>query len=161
MPQAGNGAMLRYCLTAGALGAGWFPVLLVPAATRAWLLSDVPQGLGCLVAASVVVAVACRRFIGGAGTLREHLVRAALLPYLGCLVFLGMCVGLMWARTLLFGGLANLHDSLSLFVMGTTAAALSCYVVVPYGLLCQYVMSTVARSGSPDARHVTAPRPPR
>jgi hypothetical protein len=96
--------------------------------------------------ASVLVAELCRRYIGNADTLGEHLVRATLLPYLGCLMFLTFVAALMWARTLWFGGLANLHDTLSLYGMGLLAAVLSCLVVVPYGLLCQYVMSAAARS---------------
>ena len=36
----------------------------------------------------------------------------------------------------LFGGLANLHDTLSLYVMGLTATAISFYVVIPYDLAC-------------------------
>ena len=138
--------MLRYCSTAGGLGVGWFVVLLIPGMTREWLLADRWQSLACLVASSVLVAVAFRRFIGGAATLGEHLVRAAVVPYLGCLVFLSLWAALLWARTLLYGGLANLHDTLSLYVMGMTAATLSFFVVIPYGLLCQYVMSSVPYS---------------
>jgi hypothetical protein len=138
--------MLRYCLAAGALGLGWFVVLLLPGATRGWLLADVWQNLGCLVITSVCVAVVCRRFIGSAGTPWDHVVRAIVIPYLGCLVFLTLAAALLWARSLLHGGLANLHDTLSLYAMGMTAAAVSFLVVIPYGLLCQYVMHRLSRS---------------
>ena len=60
----------------------------------------------------------------------------------GCFVFLTLWATLLWAPTLVFGGLANLHDTLSLYVMGLTATAISFYVVIPYGLACQYVMKS-------------------
>lgn len=49
--------MLRYASTAGALGLGWFAVLLIPGLTREWLLDNVPQNVACLTVASVVVAL--------------------------------------------------------------------------------------------------------
>ncbi len=138
--------MLRYCSTAGALGVGWFVVLLLSGITREWLLSNIWQNLACLVVASILVALVCREFIGRAETLGEQLLRAVVIPYLGCLVFLSLSAALLWARTFMFGGLANLHDTLSLYVMGMTAAAVSFFVVIPYGLLCQYVMSSAIES---------------
>ena len=140
--------MIRYYSTAAVLGAGWFPVLLIPHITREWLLADVPQNLGCLVAASIIVASACRRFILRADTLSEHLVRATAMPYLGCIVFLSITAGILWARSILSGGLANLHDTVSLYVMGLTATTVSLLVVIPYGLLCQYVLKSVSASAS-------------
>jgi hypothetical protein len=136
----------RYCLTAGSLGLGWFVALLIPGVTRGWLLANVWQNLGCLVLASVCVALMCRTHIGNAVTLWDHLVRAAVIPYLGCLVFLTLSAALLWGRSLLHGGLANLHDTVSLYAMGMTAAAVSFFVVIPYGLLCQYVMHAASRS---------------
>jgi hypothetical protein len=140
--------MLRYCAVAGGLGLGWFVVLLVPSITRGWLLENVWQNLACLAGASVIVAVWCRRFIAAAETLSDHVVRGAALPYLGCVVFLSLWAASFWARTLLFGGLANVHDTLSLYVMGLTAAAISFLVVIPYGLLCQYVMHSAVQSSA-------------
>ncbi len=134
--------MLRYCTTAAALGAGWFGVLLVPGMTRQWLLADIGKNLGCLVVASVVIAVVCRGFIGSADTLGSRLLRAVVVPFLGCFVFLTLWTTLLWVPSLVFGGLANLRDTLSLYVMGLTATAISFYVVVPYGLACQYVMKS-------------------
>jgi uncharacterized membrane protein YhdT len=144
--------MLRYCATAAGLGAGWFVALLIPGMTRGWLLADTWQNLACLVVASVLVAVSCRRFIGRAESFSDHLVRAAVMPYLGCLVFLTLWAALLWARTLVFGGLANLHDTLSLYVMGLMAVTLACFVVVPYGLFCQYVMNPLANSSGTGLR---------
>jgi hypothetical protein len=60
------------------------------------------------------------------------------------LIYLSVVTAWIWIRQLLFGGLANLHDTLSLYAMGLTAALLACFVVVPFGLACQYVMSAAA-----------------
>lgn len=138
--------MLKYCAAAGALGIGWFVVLLLPAVTREWLLADTFQNLGCLVVASVIVALMCRKFIRNADTFGDHLVRATVVPYLGCFMYLSLWAGLLWIRSFVYGGLANLHDTLSLYVMGLTATAVSFFVVIPYGLLCQYVMKSVSNA---------------
>ena len=128
-------------MTAGVLGLGWFLVLLIPGITRTWLLSSVGMNIVCLIAASVFVALVFRPFIDRAETFTEHLLRAAVIPLVGCFVFLSLWNAALWGRTLLFGGLANIHDTLSLYVMGMLATVVSCLVVIPYGLLCQYVMS--------------------
>ena len=138
--------MLKYCAAAAILGCGWFVVLQVPAVTREWLLADVFKNLGCLIVASIIVALAARKFISSADTFGQHLLRAAVIPYLGCVVYLSLSVGLIWLQTVLYGGLANLHDTLSLYVMGLSAAAVSFFVVIPYGLLCQYAMSSVSNT---------------
>lgn len=139
---------MRYGRTAAVLGVGWYLVLLIPGVTREWLLGDVPQNLVCLVIASVFVAVACRRFIGEADSLGADVVRAIALPYLGAVVFLSLTAAILWRRSVMIGGLANLHDTVSLYVMGLVATTLSFYVVVPYGLLCQYVMRAVSMERS-------------
>ncbi len=139
---------MRYGLTAAALGVGWFIFLLVPRITREFLLADSLPNLAWLIVASVIVALACRRFIDRADTLGDHLLRAAVIPYLGCVVFLTLVAASLWARSFLFGGLANLHDTASLYVMGLTATTLSLFVVVPYGLLCQYVMNSISGSAA-------------
>ena len=138
--------MLKYCAAAGALGIRWLVVLLIPSVTREWLLADGFKNLGCLSVASIIVAFAARKFISSADSFSEHLLRAAVIPYLGCLVYLSLSAGLIWLHTFLYGGLANLHDTLSLYVMGFTAAAVAFVVVIPYGVLCQYVMRSVSNN---------------
>jgi hypothetical protein len=133
-------------LTACALGAGWFVVLLIPGLTRGWLLADPWLNLGCLATASACVAVAWRRFIADADTLGAHLVRAVVIPYGGCLVFLTLLAAVFWGRALLDGEPMTVHDTASLYVSGVSAAAVSFFVVIPYGLLCQYVMSAASRA---------------
>ena len=117
---------MRYGFTAAALGVGWFFVLLIPRITREWLLGDVLQNLACLMVASVIVALVCREFIDRAETLGAHMVRAVVIPYLGCIVFLSLAAAMLWARSIWYGGLANLHDTVSLYVMGLTATTLFC-----------------------------------
>jgi hypothetical protein len=94
----------------------------------------------------IIVAFAARKFISSADSFGEHLLRASVIPYLGCLVYLSLSAGLIWLNTFIYGGLANLHDTLSLYVMGLTAAAVTFFVVIPYGLLCQYTMSSVSNT---------------
>ena len=138
--------MLKYCAVAGALGCGWFIVLLISGVTREWLLANIFQNLVCLILASIIVALTARKFISSAETFSENLLRATVIPYLGCLVYISLSAGLLWLDTFLYGGLANVHDTLSLYVMGLTAAAVSFFVVIPYGLLCQYVMKRVSNT---------------
>ncbi len=78
-----------------------------------------------------------------------------MIPYVDLSVS-DLWAALLWSRTLLYGGLANnLHDTLSyLYLMGMVAVTVSFFVVIPYGLLCQYVMNAVAHSRS-DAHSVT------
>ena len=63
---------------------------------------DLFQNLGCLVLASVIVTFAARRFISSADTIGEHLLRAAVIPYLGCLVYISLSAGLIWLHTFLY-----------------------------------------------------------
>jgi hypothetical protein len=138
--------MLKYSAAAAALGCGWFVVLLIPSVTREWLLAGVFKNLGCLVVASIIVALVARKFISSADSFGDHLLRATVIPYLGCLVYLSLSVGLIWLNTFLYGGLANLHDTVSLYVMGLSATGVSFFVVIPFGLLCQYAMSSVSHT---------------
>ena len=55
--------MLKYYAAAGVLGCGWFVALLLPGVTREWLLADIFQNLACLVVASIILALATRKFI--------------------------------------------------------------------------------------------------
>ena len=125
--------MLKYCAAAAILGCGWFVVLLVPSVTREWLLTDVFKNLGCLVVASIIVALAARKFISSADSFGEHLLRAAgnSLSGLSCLHKFFRRTNLV--TTFLYGGLANLHDTLSLYVIGFTAAAVAFVVVSRMG----------------------------
>ena len=136
----------KYFLTAGALGLGWFVVLLIPSITREWLLENSFQNLLYLIIASVLTALIGRKYIDRAENLGGYFWRAVLMPYLGCILFLTIWNLIFWTKTLIFGGLANAHDTWSLYVMGLTAVTFSLYVVVPYGFFCQYTMQKISFS---------------
>ena len=55
------------------------------------------SGVWFLLASSV--ALAARTFIGSADTFGGHLLRATVIPYLGCLVYLSLSAGLLWLQT--------------------------------------------------------------
>jgi hypothetical protein len=137
---------LRYVITAALLGLGWYAVLLVPPWTRDWLRQDrnwtgIPLNGALLMVTSVVVAWAFRRFIAGAQDFRQHLLRAAVMPYAGCVVYLTLWNAVAWTSDLSHGVRGSVHDSLVIYPWGLAYALIACFVVVPYGLACQYAMS--------------------
>jgi hypothetical protein len=133
----------KYFLTAGALGLGWFVVLLIPSMTRQWLVEDVFLNIVFLIIASVLVAILSRKYISRSESMGGNFIRAMLLPYLGTILFLTMWNLVSWGKTWLFGGLANLHDTFSLYYMGLISVTVSLYVVIPYGIFCQYTMQRI------------------
>lgn len=140
-PSRRSSGLWLYALVAALLGAGWYPVLSIPDVTGDFLSETPGRSVVCLMAASVAVALWFRRFIFSADSFKGHLLRGAVLPYAGCLMYLALWAAWWWIQDLLFGGLANLHDTGSLFVMGITAAAVSFLVVIPYGLACQIALN--------------------
>ena len=138
--------MIRYFTIAGGLGFGWFFVLLIPNNTRGWFLQEVPWSIGLLVSSGVIAAFAFRGFIRTARTFQEHLWRAITIPYAACAFYLTLWSAKLWIHDLIFGGLANLHDTIALYFWGLLSAAWAFPVVIPFGLVCQYVMNWVANS---------------
>ncbi len=135
----------RYIITAALLGAGWFLVLLIPGTTRGWLLGGPGSSFILLVVTAVLIATVFRRYILRAETFGQRLARAFVLSYVGTIVFLVLTVTWIWIEDLLFGGLANLHDSLAILYIGTLIALLYMPVVLPYGLACQYILERAAK----------------
>lgn len=136
--------MIAYVAVAALLGAGWFLVLLVPPVTREWLLAGRNQAglhVSLLVASSVAVAWLFRGIIARAETWRAHLVRAATIPLAGCVIYLTLWNVWSLSRDAWRGYGLNLHDALVLYVWGLGSAVAAWYVMIPYGLLCQYVMN--------------------
>lgn len=145
--------MILYALTAALLGAGWFMVLLAPRLTREWLLGDVPGNLACLVGASVMVALAGRRFIRRAdGTLGAWLARATILPGAGTFVFLTLTALRLAGRRFAGGEGIGTHDAISLYMLGFTSMVLAAWVVFPYGLICQFVLQSLPGSAGASRR---------
>jgi hypothetical protein len=126
----------------------------VPEWTRAWLIEDrrhLALQAGLLVLTSLIVAGAFRRWIGSAESFAQHLTRAAVIPYVGCLIYLTLWNLWAMSRDLRRGGGVNLHDSLVLYPWGLAYTLAACFVIVPYGLLCQYVMSRMLEENAPPA----------
>ena len=139
---------LWYFVTSALLGAGWFVVLLIPTWTRQWFLGDrrlIGWHIAILALASMLVAWIFRSYIGGADGAREHLKRALLLPYVGCLIYLALWNALSLIRAIAHGWSPEFHDMLVLFPWGLGSALAACFVVIPYGLLCQTVMRSQLR----------------
>lgn len=137
----------RYLASAALLGCGWFPILLVPSWTRGWLLSSprwIAGNVVLLAASSMVLAWLFRGVIAGARARSEHVRNALLLPYAGCVIYLTLWNAATWIEGLARGGSTNLHDSLVLYPWGLGYAMAACFVVVPYGYLCQVLMSRAA-----------------
>lgn len=121
-------------------------MLLIPSATRDWLTENheaIPIHFVLLVAASTVLAGLFRGVIGAADSVGGHVMRGALIPYIGCVVYLSLWNVYTWGRHAVYGGLANLHDSLVIYPWGLLFALMACLVVVPYGCLCQFILSRV------------------
>lgn len=136
----------KYYVTAILLSLGWFPVLLIPSNTREWLLAGPPVWLHLLLlaAAGLLLSHLLSGFILRADGLGARVIRGIVLPLCGCFFYLCLHIAVSWGRQLLFGGLVNLHDSMSLLVYGMLFTAFSFYVVVPYGVACQYLMEWAA-----------------
>ena len=132
-----------YYLLAAVLGAGWFLVLLIPTWTRSWLIGEprmIGWTMGEMVVTSVIVAAIFKRAIQLSDSWGAHILRSLTIPYAGSFVYLTVWNARVWTRTLLFGGLANLHDTMAVYYWGMCYAVVACFVVVPYGLLCQVVL---------------------
>ena len=135
--------MVRYYLVAALLGGGWELVLLIPGTTREWLLMRPYLHLVLLAIASIIVAHLFRRIILGADGLVARIRCGALIPFAGSCIYLLLSVAVNWD---------NLHDSISVVVMGLLTTALSFYIVIPYGIFCQYALQWVVwRSESRDS----------
>lgn len=134
--------MTRYDGCAALLSAGWYAVLLLPSVTRDWLLGggSIAMHVALLIFSGVLVSRLLRGFILSAASFGQRLWRASVVPVAGSATYLLLMIASLWMRQVLGGGLMNAHDSLALFVQGITATLLSFYIVVPYGLVCQYVM---------------------
>ena len=137
----------RYYLCATIVSIGWYPVLLVPSLSRDWLLSraSVPLDLGLLAVAGVCIAHFFKNFIISADGAFDRIVRATVLPLLGSALYLVLTVITLWLHQAFYGGLANVHDSMSLVVTGLVATIISCYVTIPYGFICQLCLEWSAK----------------
>lgn len=129
-----------YVGTAALLGGVWFVVMLVPSTSREWLLLNIPANLACMVLASCAVALIFEDWIAKARTLKQHALRAILLPPTGAAFYLSLFI--------LYGSLASRGhwgDQPAVFVFGMIATVLAAPLFVPFGFVCQFVMNRLAR----------------
>lgn len=141
MPNSTSG---RYYLIAVLLSAGWPIVLAIPGWTRSWFFGGHGQWRGHLVGlvlAGLILARLFRGRISDARSSAENWRLGILVPYLGCVVYLTIVNLWIWVTHWVHGGLANLHDTLSLYLWGVVGALLACFVVIPYGVFCLWVLS--------------------
>ena len=133
--------MYKYYWTAAWLGIGWFAVLGISPATSRWVISG-PGGAGVnfalLVVASVITARLFRKPIVQATRFREHALRAAIIPYAGCLVYLTV-----YNVVYIVPGASHWRELINLYLLGLGTAIGSAYTVVPYGFVCQIIMHRV------------------
>ena len=140
---------LKYYSIAGALGLGWLAALLLVPTTRDVLIGNrdnynsIALNALLLVLTGLIVAWVFRRFITSARSWKGDLLRAVVLPYAGCLIYLTLLILTSWAEGLLAGRGFHWH-LLALYYWGFLFALAAFLVVIPYGLLCQYVMRRVA-----------------
>lgn len=140
--------MKQYDSSAALLSAGWCVVLLLPGMTREWLLggASIYLHLAALIFAGILISRLLKPFILSAESFGQRLWRAFILPLAGAATYLLLIIASLWIRQLWDGGLMNIHDSVALFVQGIVATLVSFYVVVPYGLVCQFVLERVGRA---------------
>jgi len=138
---------MRYYGTALLLGLGWCAILLIPDTTRAWLLTsgDSLMNLLALLATSVVTARIFRRWITTARSRRANLLRALLIPWAGCVIYLTVYNGYAGAMDFLNTGRVNVHDSVVLYYWGFVYVLLVGYVVFPYSFLCQWLLNRTGK----------------
>ena len=134
---------LKYYSTAAVLGIGWFLVLLIPVMPRGWLLHEglAPYNLAFLVISSVLVSFIFRHAISTAKTIGKHVACGCLIPYVGCIVYLTINYVFLRARGF-FG--REWPDPFVLYVFGLFLAVRSFFVVLPFGILSQYVMNRIS-----------------
>ena len=119
--------------------------MLIPSTSRGWLLEggNWYSHMACLVLAGVAIAGIFRQYIISSDGLWDQIVRAAILPIIGSFLYLVLLVTTWWIKQFTVGGLTNLHDSLSAIFFGLLTTLFSFYVVIPYGMFCQYVLEKV------------------
>lgn len=141
---------VKYYATAALMGIGWFLVLLIPPATRGWLLMVLaPYHLAFLVIASVMVALLFRRSISTADTILKHLVCGCVIPYVGCVFYVTIFNLFMLQGVIRGAPVIRWDQFVAYYVLGLFVAFKAYFVVLPFGILSQYIMHKVA--GLPPA----------
>lgn len=140
---------IKYYLTSGFLGLGWFGILWLGRGTRMGVadLDHVVLNLSALVITSLMLARLLRNFISRSRPLIGSLW-SLVIPFGGCLIYLTIIGIGGYAYRFFFGGSAMgsslFFELITLYAWGLFTAALSYYVVGPYGLFCYFALRKVA-----------------
>lgn len=140
MPQ---NAKLKYYGVAAALGVGWFAILLVLPWMREILLSMIPLQILFFILTSLILARVFYRFITSAKSVPGDLLRAVVLPYVGCIIYLSL-LACLWLISPLSGQAIDWHAVLGLYYWGFRFALFGFFVIIPLGLISQYIMRRAA-----------------
>ena len=132
---------MGYYIKALVLGFGWILVLSWNPSTKGWLSHQDGKLFLLhsffLVVTSVLLAAVFENWIRSAEDFLDHLFRAAVLPFVGCVIYVTFYN--VWAASVDFmnTGRVNLHDSTVLYLWGLFAAVQGSLVIVAYGYFCQ------------------------
>lgn len=138
----------QYLFAATGLGLLWAVALLVPEATRNVILDDhATSHLLLMPFVSALIAVGFRRFITSATSAWRFLSVALLLPFVGAALWYVLASLVGWFVS---GGEATIWEVafMSVILLPTVVGAVALaayYVIIPMGLLSQYVMLRVGR----------------
>jgi len=148
----------QYVGVAFLLGMLWCAALMVPAVTRNVMLADHPVLSALLLSAvSAIVAVAFRRSIAKGRAGWRFAVLALGLPFVGAALWFLSATLINWLigpRDAPIWEVAVAAVSVLPLALGAVAVS-AYYVVIPMGVLSQYVMNRLARSEGNDP-HVHA-----
>ena len=145
---------MSYYIKALILGVGWIPVLWLNPSTGAWLRdwNDPIFFLHCgfLILTSVILASLFKEWITSAEDRFDHLLRAAALPFVGCVIYISFYN--FWAASVDFSnvGRVNFRDGLVLYFWSLFAAAQGFPIVIAYGYVCQRFL-TRGGNDTPEA----------
>lgn len=145
---------MLYYTAASILGAGWLLVLLIPRMTGQWIRVGPQWSVAPLILGSILTAHLFRNWISRARTTREQLLRALVIPYAGCLIYLTLLNVFIEAENLRIGAHITAHNSIARYVWGSFSAIVGFYIVIPYGLVCQLVLNRICKNED----HAKAPR---
>ena len=142
---------MRYYGTAFALGMGWFAVLLVPSATREWILMNPPGGFGNLVGlvfSSLLTSYIFKRWIASANSFLGNLIRAISIPYVGCVIYLTFYNVYAGSMDFAHGSSVNVYDSAVLYYWGLKITVFTSYIIIPYAFFCQWILNRISKDAT-------------
>ena len=145
-PDAVDWISWRYYTSAVLLSIAWYGVVHLSPFLRISVQSNGIMEIGTtgtmalFAAAGLPVAAVFRRpIVCARGAM--HLVLGAVLPYVAAVIFLILTSCVVSIRR------GSFHEALVLPFWGLWFTVLSCFVVIPFGVLCQLLLSASGRRG--------------